>query len=319
MRRGDGPEALSGRTPPAAAAVRARREDGPRGRSSGARVPRFPEVHVDVAPSEEDTVVALLHLDGARGVEVRDASTLVRAHRTDRVTLVAAFEDECAARNAAARLRALGWRGARFGWLLGDAWRDGWREHFRPTRIGARLVVHPPWAPWTAADDDVPVCIDPAQAFGTGTHESTRLVLRELDRRIGGGERVLDVGCGSGILAIAALRLGARRATAIDVDPEALVACRENARRNDVASRLRVTDAPLDRLRGRYDTIVANIEARVLLELAAALTERLAPGGALVLSGLLRGQQHEIRASFGALRHVATPVDGDWVALVLAR
>jgi ribosomal protein L11 methyltransferase len=286
--------------------------------------PRYPYVHVDVAPDRaEDVGVALFDL-GALGVEERDATTLTRGADAGVVTLVASFPDERAARSAVsalggASLRALGARAPRLEWVVGDDWRDAWKAHFRPTRVGDRLVIKPSWEAHAPGPGEVVLEIDPGRAFGTGTHETTRLVLAEVDRRVRGGERVLDVGAGSGILAVAAVLLGAARARCVDEDADTVAVVRETAARNRVASRVRASATPVQRLRGAYDLVLANIEARVLIPLAAPIAARLAPRGTLVLSGILAGQEDDVARAYAPLVVEAAPRLGEWVALVLSR
>jgi ribosomal protein L11 methyltransferase len=276
---------------------------------------------VNVRARDSDDVSAELWDLGAEGIEERDATTL--GGPRSGVTLVAYFPDE---REAKAVARRLGKRfSAHVEYVVGDEWRDAWKERFKPTRVGPRLVIRPSWEAFRPLSDDVVVTIDPGRAFGSGIHETTRLVLREVDRRVRGGETVLDVGCGSGILAVAALRLGARRATAVDIDPDAVEVSRENAVLNRVSSRLSAATTPVERVRGAYDLVVANIEARVLLPSAEAIARRVAPGGWLILSGLLRGQEDEVAAAYArpqvrrGLRRVLTSAEGEWVALSLQR
>ncbi len=279
--------------------------------------PRYPYLHVDVPERRAEEVAAELWDLGAEGLEERDATTLDRPEREGTITLVAYFPEDAEAKRVA---RAMKRRfPARVEYVVGDEWRDAWREHFKPARLGPRLVIRPSWETVRELPGDVVLTIDPGHAFGSGTHESTRLVLRELDRRIRGGERVLDVGCGSGILSVAALLLGASRARAVDVDPDAIEVTRDNARLNGVASRLDASTTDVARLRGHHDVVVANIEARVLVPLASAISARLAPGGCLVLSGILRGQEQEVRAAYPDLRLRLVPAEGEWVALVLQR
>lgn len=278
---------------------------------------RYPFVHVDATSDEGDAIAGALWDAGARGIEERDATTL---HRPDAgagtITLVASFEDETSARAAAA---ALGARHARVEFVVGDAWRDGWKEFFRPLRIGWRLAIEPSWRTGERTAGDVVVTIDPGNAFGTGQHESTRLVLSEIEARMEPGARVLDVGCGSGILAIAALRLGAARALAIDVDGDAVHATIENAARNGVADRLEAATTPVERVEGAYSLVVANVEEGALVALAPALIARVASGGLLVLSGILVGAEERVRRVYAALSFVAAPREGEWLALVLRR
>ncbi|HEX6571193.1 MAG TPA: 50S ribosomal protein L11 methyltransferase [Steroidobacteraceae bacterium] len=200
------------------------------------------------------------------------------------------------------------------------AWEREWLKDFRPMRFGRRLWVcpggqRPPVADAhpgdeasarTSADDatasePVLVELDPGLAFGTGTHATTALCLEWLDSGAGSwlldASRVIDYGCGSGILAIAALKLGARRAVAMDIDPQALLATRENAVRNDVADRLDVTD---DRGCGGVlaDVLIANILAGPLVEIAPALAQRVRPGGRIALCGLLLEQANAVTAAY---------------------
>ncbi len=274
--------------------------------------PRYPYVHVDVASDEVDEVSYLLWELGAQGIEERDASTLERV--AEGTTLVASFEDDAAAERALAGLAP---RIGRLAYVIGDDWRDAYKQYFKVTPLGARLVIRPSWEPYTPAAHEVVVTVDPGRAFGTGTHESTRLVMKALDQLVRGGERVLDVGCGTGILAICALALGAAHAECIDVDPDAVAVTRENAEINGVAARVRASTTPIERMDGHYDLVLANIQASVLVPLAPALAARLAPGGLLLLSGILAGQEAEVAAAYPRFRLEETAKEGDWIALTL--
>jgi ribosomal protein L11 methyltransferase len=186
---------------------------------------------------------------------------------------------------------------------------DTWRAWARPTRVG-RLLVRPAWLPpgperdavvvayeedrSTARRAAVEIAIDPGHAFGHGGHPSTALVLAALVARLRGGESVLDVGCGSGVLSVAAAALGAASATALDIDPGALAVTRDNAARNGLSQRIDVESTALSALRRRFDVVVANIGVVVLRDLAPTLLERVGPGGWLALSGLLERQGAEI-------------------------
>lgn len=318
------------------ARVRTRaRAAGAAERGGGENEPRYPTVVVHLREEDaEDVSVALFDL-GATGVETRDSTTLDRGGAAG-TTLVAHFDAADDADVARAHVESLGHAAVRDE-IVGDAWRDAWKVHFKPQRHGKRLVVRPTWEPFDAGPKDAVVVLDPGRAFGSGLHASTALVLSELDRRVRGGERVLDVGCGSGILGIAALALGARSVVAVDNDPEAVEVTTENARDNGVATRLRARLPPLPRAPRRsparspldsgrssatasgWDLVVANIQADVLVALSDALARRVAPGGLLVLSGVLVEQGDEVQRAFRGMRTVARPTRDGWVALVLRK
>jgi ribosomal protein L11 methyltransferase len=201
---------------------------------------------------------------------------------------------------------------------------DAWRPHARAVAAG-RFVVRPPWLPPPASGPvgpgPVEVVVDPGRAFGSGAHASTRLALLLLGDMVAGGERVLDVGSGSGVLAVAALVAGAAVGAAVDVDPAALDATRANAARNGVARRLAVADRVdrVDRPGDGFDLVVANLLAPVLVELAPAVAGALRPGGTLVLSGLLAGQRAQVLAAYPQLTVTAEQGEDGWLALRLRR
>lgn len=195
---------------------------------------------------------------------------------------------------------------------LGDEdWVRRSQSQFAPVSIGARLWVGPRWhAP---PEGMTAVRIDPGLAFGTGSHASTRLCLEFLVRTLRGGERVLDYGCGSGILAIAAAKLGASRVDAVDLDPQALEAARENAHGNGVAIRAVPAEALEPAL---YDVVVSNILAQPLIVLAPLLEARIAPGGRIALSGILESQAPEVlRAYSGRCDMKLASVQDHWALL----
>jgi len=175
-------------------------------------------------------------------------------------------------------------------------WSRAWMDRFEVQRFGRRLAIVP--SHLDAPDDATcPVFLDPGLAFGTGTHPTTALCLERLEALDLDGAAILDYGCGSGILAIAALKLGAARAVGVDIDPQALVATRENARRNGVEDRLEAVGT--EHLTGTFDVVVANILAGPLVALADPLSERCRPGGRLLLSGLLVAQADPVSAAYG--------------------
>ncbi|MCS6911662.1 MAG: 50S ribosomal protein L11 methyltransferase [Myxococcota bacterium] len=205
-----------------------------------------------------------------------------------------------------------------------DEWHDAWKRHFHTRRIG-RLALVPSWEVDAHRPEpgEVTLQLDPGRAFGTGGHASTRLCLRLLDDLAGQGPlgRVLDVGCGCGVLAIAALLYDPNaRGLALDIDPEALEVTRDNAARNGVADRLAIEATALDAVGERFAVVLANLSAQTLQELARPLRARLAPGGRLVLGGLLSTEAAEVAAQFVALDLVlvAEEKEEEWSALLLA-
>jgi ribosomal protein L11 methyltransferase len=205
---------------------------------------------------------------------------------------------------------------AAFDRLEDTDWVRETQRQFEPIRAGERLWIVPTWH--VAPDERaVNLVLDPGAAFGTGSHPTTRLVLGWLEREVRGGETVLDYGCGSGILAIAALRLGAARATGVDIDPLALEAARYNASANAV--RLEVLAAE-SALAIEADITVANILANPLRMLAPLLAAHTRPGGRLALSGILAAQAPEVLAAYSPWFEMAVAgAEGDWVCLAGTR
>ena len=255
---------------------------------------------------------------GASGVEVRDGEGTPmpgsRQPGPGRALLVAWFPGREEAEEAARHL------GGEVAALPDEDWSEGWKKDFRPLDVG-RVRVRPSWIDAPAPPGRVEVVLDPGMAFGTGTHPTTSLCLAALSELLSGspGAAVLDVGTGSGLLAIAARKLGAGRVVANDVDPVAVTVARENARANGVEAE--VVGDPLERIHGRFDVVVANILANTLVELAPLLAGKVAPGGTVLLSGILAPQAGEVRAAYAALGLDPGPdrADGEWVLLSLER
>lgn len=210
-------------------------------------------------------------------------------------------------------------RQARFETLADRAWEREWLKDFRPMRFGRRLWICPggqlPAASHDCAASPVLIELDPGLAFGTGTHPTTALCLEWLDSAEVAGKRVVDYGCGSGILAIAAAKLGAASVLAIDIDPQALLATRDNAERNGVAP-LIVPLLAADLHAGPVDILLANILAGPLASLAPDFAARVVAGGRLVLSGILRNQAEAVASRHAPWFDIAPAVvRDDWVRL----
>ena len=205
-----------------------------------------------------------------------------------------------------------------------EDWANAWKTHYGVHRIGAKTTVRPPWQEYDAAAGEVVVVLDPGMAFGTGLHPTTRLCVELLEEHLRPGDAVLDVGTGSGVLAITAALHGASRVDAVDIEPVAVRATRENAERNGVADRIRVeagsvgTDAPFG---GAYPLVLANIIARILVDLAPDLIAAVAPAGTLILSGVIESKEPAVRRAFDGqwLTMERRAQMEDWVALVYRR
>ncbi|PTN56269.1 50S ribosomal protein L11 methyltransferase [Stenotrophomonas panacihumi] len=244
----------------------------------------------------------------------------------DSLVLTALFPDDTDALALLAALEAfdpgLDWAQVTFRQVADEDWERAWLDQFQPMQFGARTFIVP-WnheLPEEARTPDAAVVrLDPGLAFGSGTHPTTALCLRWLDGLAGEGllqgRRVLDFGCGSGILALAALKLGAGEAVGVDNDPQALVASHDNAERNEVGARFSVY-LPEDEPVGTYPVVVANILASALEALAATLAERVAPGGRIALSGILHGQEGELLDRYAAwFDDLRCEQDGDWMRI----
>jgi len=202
----------------------------------------------------------------------------------------------------------------RFDFVADRAWEREWLKDFRPMRFGRRLWVCPDGMP--AGDPGaVRIELDPGLAFGTGTHPTTALCLEWLDSQELSGATVVDYGCGSGILAIAAARLGATRVRAVDIDPQAVLATTDNAARNGVADVIEAT-TDLSLATAGADVLLANILAGPLLELAPRFADALRPRGRLALSGLLREQADAVTAAYRPCFHIESKAERDgWILL----
>jgi len=299
---------------------------------------RWFEAVARVDSRDADLVADAFAISGASGVAVepaifiRDDADFAYDELTDRPwTVRATFptpfgaEDEARVRTAMA---ALPLAGAIESLEIGEAapvdWAEEWKQFYRTQHIG-RLVVRPSWEEYEPAEGEVVVALDPGAAFGTGEHETTRLCLAAVELHLREGDRVLDVGTGSGILAIAALMLGAGEVHALDIDASTVHVATENAERNGVLERIDFTAGSLGddwpwptRTPAEYDLVLANISSLVIGRLTDDLARATRPGGLLVASGFILRDADEVRGYLIAsgLTEVAYTTEGNWGCLV---
>ena len=201
-----------------------------------------------------------------------------------------------------------------------EDWAENWKKYYKPFRIGSHLVVKPTWEEYTAQPDDLIIELDPGMAFGTGTHETTNMCMQLLEKHLEDGMRVMDVGTGSGILAIAAARLGAKDILAIDIDPDAVKVAVENVQLNGVQEQVRVVVGDLCKSEAMpCDLAVANIVADAICMLAGPLTRHLEKGRLLICSGIIREREQDVVNAAQEAGYVLFDriEKGEWVALAL--
>lgn len=216
-------------------------------------------------------------------------------------------------------------------------WENAWKEHYHVLRVGSRFVVKPSWRKHDAQPGDVVIELDPGMAFGTGLHPTTQMCLQAIETHMPAGARVLDLGTGSGILAVAAAKRGAASVLALDTDPIAVESARDNARRNGVESVVRVEAGSLESLRpitnapslstwgagiATFDFALVNILAKIIIQLCTdGLAEKVNPGGLAVFAGLIDTQESEVRESLErvGLSVIERVQDKDWVGLIARR
>ncbi len=201
-----------------------------------------------------------------------------------------------------------------------EDWAECWKRFYKPLRLGQRLVIRPSWEAYDPKPGDLVIHLDPGMAFGTGTHESTALCAGLLEKHVHSGDRVVDVGTGSGILAIAAARLGAGSVTATDIDAVAVRTANESIAKNDLADRVTARQGDLlEGTDGRYDLAVANILADVIIGLSKPMLQALKPGGVFICSGIIRERADDVLEALAAVGY--TPLDrtdkGEWTAFAV--
>jgi ribosomal protein L11 methyltransferase len=293
---------------------------------------RWVEIKIETSEAAEDAVANALMEAGCGGVAIAGSSAFAQkeAETAGLITVTGylPLDDSFEQRLEEARKRIDGLE--EFGLDTGpgeltvrpvdeEDWATAWKEFFKPFPVG-KFVVKPSWEEYPAKEGEVILELDPGMAFGTGTHPTTQLCLLALQDYVHGGESVLDLGCGSGILSTAAAKLGARRVVAIDVDPIATDAAQKNIRAQGLADtvEVRLGDKPVDE---RFDVVVANIIADTIIRLAEQIKAALVPGGTAITSGIIVDRENDVRTKLESLgmETLEAKHSGEWVAFVSRR
>jgi ribosomal protein L11 methyltransferase len=285
------------------------------------------EIIIQTTVDGADIAAQVLYEAGAQGVAVEDGiftpsaeddyvdESLQMVNETGEARVIAYFNEDAylADKLALIRQRLADLKEMDLGVDLGvltismnqvkeTDWAENWKKYYKPFRAGKNIVVKPTWETYEAQPGDIVIALDPGMAFGTGTHETTRMCIEYIEQYINKGDTVIDVGCGSGILAIAAAKLGASHASAVDRDPVSVKTAKENIAQNACGD---VTEAYIsDLLQSvppkKADMIVANIIADIIIRLNANVSEYLSDGGVYIVSGIIASRQEEVEASLAA-------------------
>jgi len=198
-----------------------------------------------------------------------------------------------------------------------EAWKDKWKEYFKPFKIGSRIVIKPTWEDYQSESDDIVIEMDPGSAFGSGTHETTSMCVRLVEGILKPSDTVYDIGCGTGIIGLAAAKLGAKSVIGVDIAEEAIIATNENAKHNGIDD---IVEARLgnltDVLSDKADIVVANIMADIIIMMTETIEQFIKPGGYFVTSGIVEGRQSDVldvlKAKFEIVEHLN---EGEWHAV----
>lgn len=309
---------------------------------------RWARISVVTTHEGADLIANILMELGAAGTEIDDPSLvneyidaglwdytdLPRAEDTETVTVRAYLPEDARLESSllalAERIAALRHAGAALGagtishsFVADEDWAETWKAYIHTEKIGERIVVRPTWEEYTPSADEIVIELDPGAAFGTGAHATTAMCLRWLEHLVSPGMRVYDVGCGSGILAVAAAKLGAGEVIAMDYDPVAVSVAEENIRQNNVHNVVACESDLLSACEGAApaELITANIIADVIIRLFAQLDRHLAPGGTLLASGIIDGRIADVEHA--AAEHGFTVLDmtceKEWAAMIIRR
>ena len=300
------------------------------------------ELTVQTHPEAVESVSELLNRYTTGGVAIEEPIELIDEGQEYRVLIgqpvkVHAYlpldgKEEAARQQVAEGLWHLSSLGPQF---VGDLqtrvvheedWANAWKDYYHVTHIGQRLVIRPSWREYTPMNNEVVLELDPGMAFGTGLHPTTRMCLEQIEQRMRPDMFVLDVGTGSGILALAAAKLGAANVHCIDNSSVAVESALANAEMNHMGDRVNVVLGVLDeagasRLAGQFDLVLANIIARVIGSIASNLAAVLAPGGILITSGIIEDRRHEAEQPLLAtgLKLIDQVMIDDWITLIMQK
>ena len=273
-----------------------------------------------VAPMEQDEELLWTISDlGPLAIEQRDATTMIPSEKPGTVEFRAGFATTPERDRAFEELKQTvqGDVAITVADVEDDGWSQKWREFFKPVVLTKIQVVTGWMTP--PRPELIPIVIDPGQAFGTGGHATTRLILRMLEQYADAGlpDRVLDVGTGSGVLAVAAVKLGAKKVTAIDIEEESILSTRENAEKNHVAQGVEAILGTADTLEGTWPLVLANIQLSVFENHAESIAAKIAPGGTALLSGLLVEQIDPCMALWPGFQLISKLEEDEWAALAI--
>ena len=277
------------------------------------------EFEIHAAPETSETIVQLLTDQAAcLGVFERQGKTVVYFADTRGITTVrngiASAIDSVRHAGLPAEVQVS------YTYLSERDWNESWKKKFQPIDVGKTLTIIPPWE--SAPNGRIAIIVDPGMAFGTGHHETTRFCLATIEQlaRHAGHGRFGDIGTGTGILAIAARKLGFAEAVGVDIDPLAIDAARRNVTHNQLDN-IDIYEGSVETLTGQFDLVAANLLSEILKNLAPEIVSRMKPGGLALLSGIMTGQEDEVIEMFSPLgvTVVERLVDGRWVSLVIRR
>lgn len=293
------------------------------------------EIAVTVKPEQADAVADVLTMFGHEGVSISrddiqpdhwDEGELPEPESvTVRAYLVADERAEAARAELDLALSVRDYPPATYTVVDDQDWAHAWKAYYHTSRAGNRFVIRPVWEEYDAQPNDVVISLDPGMAFGTGTHATTRLCLMSMEDLLVPGDKVLDLGCGSGILAIGAVKLGAAHVLAVDIDPIAADITRENAEVNGVAEGITAQQGTLETVLHsprRFDLLLANILARIIIQMCGeGLGDVVRPGGRAIFSGIILEQVEDVKAALTGAGYQVNfvRVEGDWVSIEAVR